>query len=308
MKISIVISAYNAEAYIEKCLNSILNQANQEVELIVVDDGSIDQTAEIVKAYQKQEDVEIRLIQQVNQGVQAARQVGMEACSGDYLLWMDSDDWLESQALSRLIQVVHKYPSDMICFNYQCVTCDGDVSSSLLHLEAVSDQTLIQCLLTGKLNGALWNKLIKKDFLIRNNITLPKNLYYGEDLASLVLISTFKPTVFVLNDVLYNYYLRPNSVSNSKQSAIYRLPESLNYVELLLSSSGEYTKELELFFYLHLYYYRVILETNSQVKQYFKSIWERKQISMIKNPLFYDFLMRLPLKQKLKWIIFFIRK
>lgn len=308
MKISIVISAYNAEAYIEKCLNSILNQANQELELIVVDDGSTDRTAEIVKTYQKQEEVEIKLIQQVNQGVQVARQVGMEASSGDYLLWMDSDDWLESKALYQLIQVVHKYPSDIICFNYQCVTCDGDVSSSLLHLKAVSDQTLIQCLLTGKLNGALWNKLIKKDFLIKNNIILPKNLCYGEDLASLVLISTFKPTVFVLNDVLYNYYLRPNSVSNSKQSAIYRLPESLNYVELLLSSSGEYTKELELFFYLHLYYYRVILETNSQVKQYFESIWQGKQISVIKNLLFYEFLVRLPLKQKLKYILFFIRK
>lgn len=308
MKISIVISAYNVEAYIEKCLNSILNQANQELELIVVDDGSTDRTAEIVKTYQKQEEVEIKLIQQVNQGVQVARQVGMEASSGDYLLWMDSDDWLESKALYQLIQVVHKYPSDIICFNYQCVTSDGDVSSSLLNLEIVNDKTFIHCLLTGKLNGALWNKLIKKDFLIKNNIILPKSLCYGEDLASLVLISTFKPTVFVLNDVLYNYYLRPNSVSNSKQSAIYRLPESLNYVELLLSSSGEYTKELELFFYLHLYYYRVILETNSQVKQYFKSIWQRKQISVIKNPLFYDFLMRLPLKQKLKWIISFIKK
>ena len=105
MKISIVISAYNAEAYIEKCLNSILNQANQELELIVVDDGSTDRTAEIVKTYQKQEEVEIKLIQQVNQGVQVARQVGMEASSGDYLLWMDSDDWLESKALSQLIQV-----------------------------------------------------------------------------------------------------------------------------------------------------------------------------------------------------------
>lgn len=308
MKISIVISAYNVEAYIEKCLNSILNQANQELELIVVDDGSTDRTAEIVKTYQKQEEVEIKLIQQVNQGVQVARQVGMEASSGDYLLWMDSDDWLESKALYQLIQVVHKYPSDIICFNYQCVTSDGDVSSSLLNLEAVNDNTFIHCLLTGKLNGALWNKLIKKDFLIKNNIILPKSLCYGEDLASLVLISTFKPTVFVLNDVLYNYYLRPNSVSNSKQSAIYRLPESLNYVELLLSSSGEYTKELELFFYLHLYYYRVILETNSQVKQYFKSIWQGKQISVIKNLLFYEFLVRLPLKQKLKYILFFIRK
>ena len=301
MKISIIIPAYNVADYITTCLDSIESQFYQEVEVIIVDDGSSDQTARVVKDYQQSHSLKLILLRQANQGVQVARQKGLEVASGDYVLWMDSDDWLNPNSLQRLNEIACQSTADLICFDYQFVRSDGQIRPSSLHLEELNNESLISCLLNGALNGALWNKLIKREFLMENQIVLPKDLRYGEDLASLFLIALSNPTVSVIRDILYNYYLRPSSVSNTKGTSIYTLSKSLNYVRKLLNAQPEYKQELDLFLYLHLYYYRVVIECDAQVRSYFKDEWKKQNISMKKNPLFYRFIMKLSLKEKIKF-------
>lgn len=302
MKVSIIIPAYNVADYITTCLDSIESQSYREVEVIIVDDGSTDQTAKVVQDYQQKHSLNITLLHQENQGVQVARQKGFEAASGDYVLWMDSDDWLEINALQRLSEKVDQCDVDLICFNYQFIRSDGQIRPAALHLEEVNQESLTTCLLNSSLNGSLWNKLIKREFLIKNQVLLPQDLYYGEDLASLFLIASLTPTVSVITEVLYNYYLRPSSVSNKKGTSIYTLPKSLYYIQNLLHAKRGYEQQLDLFLYLHLYYYRVVLESDSQVRSYFEEQWKKQNISMKKNPLFYRFIMRMPIKEKVKFL------
>lgn len=308
MKISIIIPAYNVADYITTCLDSIDSQSYREVEVIVVDDGSTDQTAHVIKEYKQKHTLNLTVLHQANQGVQVARQKGFEAAKGDYILWMDSDDWLEPNALQCLAEIARQTATDLICFNYQFIRSDGQIRPASLHLEDLNQESFIHCLLNGSLNGALWNKLIKREFLMKNRIILPKELCYGEDLASLILIASFNPTVSVTKNVLYNYYLRPSSVSNTKGTSIYTLPKSLSYVQKLLNAQPEYERELDLFLYLHLYYYRVVLEGDAQVRSYFKKEWKKQNISIKNNPLFYHFIMRLPLKEKVKFLKYLIAR
>lgn len=298
MKISIIISAYNVADYITTCLESIEFQSYHNIEVIIVDDGSSDGTAYVINEYKKKTTLDLIFVRQTNRGVQAARQKGFNVATGHYILWMDSDDWLEKNALESLVENIKQSQADLICFDFQFVRSDGRIRSSALRLEKLKKENLTSCLLTGILNGALWNKLIRREFLLKNQVMLPQSLRYGEDLASLILISTLNPSLSVINKVLYNYYLRPESTSNKKGSSIYTLPNSVSYVQKLLTLHPEYRNEINLFLYQHLYYYRVILEEDAHVRSYFKNEWKNQHIFIYKNPLFYRFIFRIPLKEK----------
>lgn len=306
MKISIIISAYNVANYITTCLESIELQSYNNLEVIIVDDGSTDRTAYVIDEYKKKTLLNLVFIRQKNHGVQDARQRGLNVATGDYILWMDSDDWLEKNTLEILVEDIKKSYADLICFDFRFVRDNGTIGSSALRLEKLKSSNLTSYLLIGLLNGALWNKLIKREFLLKNHVVLPQSLKYGEDLASLILIATLNPSVSVVNKILYNYYLRPESVSNKKGKSIYTLPNSVSYIEDLLASHDRYRDEMNLFMYLHLYYYRVILEEDKNVRSYFKHEWKSKNIFIYTNPLFYCFICRISWKEKLKALKYYL--
>ena len=116
MLFSIIVSVYNAEKYLTKCLNSIINQSFEDFEVILIDDGSTDSSSTIYEEFKI--DKRIRIIRKKNEGVSIARQIGVAAALGDYLVFVDSDDWLKKDCLLNFSKVIELYSPDVVCCNY----------------------------------------------------------------------------------------------------------------------------------------------------------------------------------------------
>ena len=113
--ISVIVPAYKTEKYIRQCVDSILNQTYKNLEIILVDDGSPDKCPEICDAYAKQDD-RIIVIHQDNAGVSAARNKALDICRGDYISFVDSDDWLEPETYDSVMQAIHQHNVDVVLF------------------------------------------------------------------------------------------------------------------------------------------------------------------------------------------------
>lgn len=123
MKISIIIPAYNVEAYIEKCINSVINQTYDDIEVIIINDGSTDNTAEIIEKYSKI-DNRIKIVNKYNSGVSDSRNVGIEMFTGDYVFFLDSDDWVEKDYIIKAVDVLEKNNIDIL-FNGWVIDTNG---------------------------------------------------------------------------------------------------------------------------------------------------------------------------------------
>ena len=113
--ISIIIPVYKVEPYLRNCLDSIVNQTNRNLEIILVDDGSPDKSGDICDAYAAA-DERIIVIHQNNQGVSAARNAGLDIAKGDYILFVDSDDWIEQETCEAVLDLALKNNADLVCF------------------------------------------------------------------------------------------------------------------------------------------------------------------------------------------------
>lgn len=158
--ISVIIPAYNAEQTIERCLNSILGGYYKEIEVIVVNDGSVDSTAHRISAI-AENDNRIKLINQENIGVAGARNTGLRNATGKYIAWCDSDDWVEPDWLESLHKHIVEYDADIAICRCQI---DGRASVNTGEVEIWDRDTAMKKFLEHKqLNGTLWNKLFRWD-------------------------------------------------------------------------------------------------------------------------------------------------
>ena len=116
-KISIIVPVYNAEKYLVECLNSLVEQTYKNIEIILIDDGSIDNSAKICDEYAKK-DERIKVVHQKNSGVSVARNNGLDMHTGDYVMFVDSDDWIELNTCEILINNIISNDKDILIYNY----------------------------------------------------------------------------------------------------------------------------------------------------------------------------------------------
>ena len=209
--VSILVPAYNVAQYLHKCLDSIVNQTYQQLQVVVVDDGSSDNSLSIVKDYAAKYPF-VEVYHQENAGVAAARNNLLSHVKGDYILFVDSDDWLELDMIEFLISKIEKYKVDV-------VTCGMVVNDTAVRKEYKQEcwnqEVAIQKFLFHKeLSGSLCNKLVKKSLL--HNIVFHCGISYGED--ALFCWQFFQN----INSLLYTdrqlYHYRMNQTSISHQS------------------------------------------------------------------------------------------
>lgn len=180
--ISIIIPVYNAEAYLNPCLNSIVNQTYSEIEIILIDDGSTDKSGEICDSYSLVNS-KVRVIHMANQGVSAARNIGIKQAKGKYIAFVDSDDWVEPNFIECLIYNMKKSNADLSIVDlvYEYSNEDEGQSTNISRLdvkEISSDGIWFELLYSSKIGGFLCNKLFKKQFITR---LLDESLHYCED-------------------------------------------------------------------------------------------------------------------------------
>ena len=209
-KVSIVIPAFNAEKDIKNCLNSVLKQNYQNIEIVVVDDGSTDNTYHIAKEYEK-----IIVLKNRKKGVSSARNYGIRHCTGEYITFVDADDLVAPTFISELVNLLTYYDCDCAAVAYTTDVHKWDRTYTKSVLLFNDDEK--HMLLTGVNNGAdgyVWNKIYKMSIIKKYSLLFDESITVGEDL--LFNNSYFKVShnLVFLNKTLYFYKLNSSSSVN----------------------------------------------------------------------------------------------
>ena len=208
-KISVVVPVYNCEKTLIRCINSILNQNFEDFELLIINDGSPDNSEEICLDFAKT-DKRIRYICRENGGLASVRNLGLKEARGEYLCFVDSDDYIETDALSFMYSSALKEECDIVLCGYfaengkevqrVCSNIKEEVNARLIELKAKN------------LIDPAWNKLYKISFLRETGVAFPDGEIYEDTYFNLKLLP-FKPKIFITDKCFYHYILNMGSIT-----------------------------------------------------------------------------------------------
>lgn len=214
MQVSIIVPVYNMEKYVVRCLHSLLNQLTTcNYEVIVVDDGSIDQSVALIKQY-FDNNPKLKVLKQSNQGVSLARYNGLKASKGDYIAFVDSDDYVEFDYVDKLYQSAILNQADIVCCDYYNEFNDIKFKSIFkLKAQVMSNLDGLRYVLHDfKVRSYLWNKLYKRSLFEKIEIV---HLKYFEDLSIMPQLFYYANKIVVINDCLYHYLQRDGSAMHA---------------------------------------------------------------------------------------------
>lgn len=204
-KVSVIVPIYNVEKYIEKCVTSIMNQTYSNIEIILVDDGSPDKSSIIIDNL-KQKDRRIVCIHKKNGGVSSARNVGLEVATGEYIMFVDGDDWIERDCISYFVGLIG---NNDIAFNKNQISDFNQKSSNNVSIR--SSEEMIEGIYTGKIDVAVWNKIYNRSFLTTNNIRFNEKIWFGEGMLFNINCLQFVEYVVLGEKGVYHQVSNPNS-------------------------------------------------------------------------------------------------
>lgn len=211
-KISVIVPVYNVEKYLIRCLDSILNQTFKDIELILVNDGSKDHSLLICQEYATT-DNRITVIDQKNQGSSVARNKGLEIAKGDYIIHIDSDDWLELNMLELLYNKAVESDADIVACNICQDDGNGNVHSNLYSYSIEKEEHLH--LISG-INVAVWNKLVRHSLYTDNDIKFISGITMCEDLVVTTRLRYHSKKTVIIPEILYHYFDAPReSICNT---------------------------------------------------------------------------------------------
>lgn len=211
--VSIIIPVYNVDKYLDECLNSILNQTYKNLQLIIIDDGSTDNSTKIIEIYEKKFSNMIFLRQQ-NKGVSVARNLGIQYITGDYVLFIDSDDFLEAHMIEKMVRKIKDENSDIAICGYKTYFGENMRENKCVNLQVEKNKRytnidVINMMLEYKIRGFLWNKLFSRK-LINSNFKFDEGRYIEDWYPVFESIYCSKEISFIV-EPLYNYRQRSES-------------------------------------------------------------------------------------------------
>ena len=239
--ISVIVPIYGVEKYLEQCLDSILNQTYRQLEIILVDDGSPDRCGEICDRYASQ-DSRIQVIHQTNQGLSAARNAGMDIATGEYISFIDSDDYIDSHFYEKMEQGFQDYPEAPIitCLAYQ--NEEGYITpythKNTNQPEFHSTLTFCEDCILGKMSVVVWNKLFRSELLKSIRFRVGHNFedsLFMHDLSPILKI--YPGEVVTIPHYLYYYRIRQGSICHGNEPSLIGKLKSLR--EILIESKKE---------------------------------------------------------------------
>lgn len=295
MKYSIIIPVYNVEEYLDRCLKSILNQTYSNYEVIIVNDGSPDNSDNIIKSYEK-EDKRFKGYKKVNGGLSDARNYGLKYATGDYLIFIDADDYIENNYLEKVNDVLEKNKDiDVLKFKIKLV----DEGENLIRMENGLNKegvTSFEELVKLEFLEPAWSYVYKLSFWKENNFTYLKGMIHEDfGLTPEILMKANK--IYYLNSYLYNYVQRNGSImsSNNKEKLHKKAYDMLYQYDRLIKIN--YNKDTKV--YKSFLANALISKTNTldkeEQKKYKEELRKRKVI---------DNLIDDTLKRKIKKIIY----
>lgn len=207
IKVSVIIPVYNVETYISKCISSVIEQNYKNIEIILIDDGSQDSSGKILDEYEKKDD-RITVIHQKNKGVSAARNRGLELASGDYVVFVDGDDWVDSDYVSYFVELLQNHECE-IGMNVNNYTAISNRSNENTYI--ISSEKAMEWLYLDKIFVAVWNKIYDMQFLKRNKIKFDEKIWFGEGMLFNIDCLQFADNVAIGEKCVYHQISNPGS-------------------------------------------------------------------------------------------------
>lgn len=215
IKISVVVPVYNVEKYIGQCLDSLVTQTLKEIEIICINDGSKDYSLKILREYEAK-DSRIRVIDKQNEGISAARNQGISLANGEYISFIDSDDWVDKNYLAELYSAAKKYNSDIACSSIIRVTGNRKRNKLIYTKEEFSrDSDKKNELTNAPIYSYVWNKIYKRDKLVASNVKFPVGRVY-EDVIWCIKAIYYLDGVVTVPGSVYYYRKNPTSIMSTK--------------------------------------------------------------------------------------------
>ena len=247
-KVSVIVPVYNSEKYIKKCLDSLINQSLKDIEIILIDDGSTDNSLEIIKKYSNKYP-NIKYKTKENEGQAVARNVGIDMATGEFISFVDSDDYIDTSMLENLYLNSLKNNSDIVICNYFEEYENKKIPRDSLYINADTIQKRYILCVAGPCSKIIKTKLFKE----KNIRFLENNIY--EDLAIIPTLALYTNKISYYNEPLYHYVIRENSTM--QQIKYNKKLESIFTVMEYLSSQFEgygFDQEIEFIYINHLLY------------------------------------------------------
>ncbi len=231
MKTSFIIPVYNAEKTLSYCLDSILNQTDQDFEIILVNDGSVDKSQEIIERYKKKYPNKIKAYTQKNSGIATTRNNGIKYSSGKYLFFIDNDDYIDPDYVETFVNEIEERKCDVVIGGYRRVTEEGKI----LYLKQPIDSPWSKYMFITP-----WGRVYRKDALVKNNISF-LNLNIGEDVG-LNINANLKLKVETIPYTGYNWVDKKTSTSNTLHKG---MKKNVDFIPLL-EKIKEYSKSTKI--------------------------------------------------------------
>ncbi len=231
-KVSVIVPIYQVEKYLDRSIQSIQNQELRDIQIILVDDGSTDRCPSICDEYAKEDD-RILVIHKENGGLSSARNAGMCSACGDYVFFVDSDDWIEPETLRELVQKIEKTGADFVRFRPMTANWPGKQDGSLVDFgtekclkAGIYDRKMIEETILPRLFAtpqlqlgvivSAWRSLYRRDFLISNNLFFKEDIRYSEDtIFSANVVMNTNQFIYLDGARYYHYFYNPDSITKS---------------------------------------------------------------------------------------------
>lgn len=222
--VSIVVPVYNVERYLDKCLSSLINQTYQNTEIIIVNDGSTDNSAQVIDKY-KLIDRRISVISQPNGGLASARNAGVRIAQGDYIMHIDSDDYLDADSINDLVTTAIKNFSDIVISGYKLVDYEYNEYDyrTARFGGTITGYDALTKMLDHEIGGEVWTKLYKRDLYVVNKIVQDEEYSQVEDTMLNFQMFSYAKKVTACNKFTVYHVLRRGSYSDSSKTLEFRL-------------------------------------------------------------------------------------
>ena len=226
-KISVIIPVYNAEKYLERCIDSILAQTFTDFELLLIDDGSKDKSGEICDEYARK-DKRVKVFHKANEGISATREFGILHGGGNFIQFVDSDDWIEKTCLEDNLSLAEKSNADIIINDYYIDVKD----KSILRCQKYNGN-LIEDIFNGNVFGALWNKFFRADTIKSSGVGFIHNLSFCEDIVFLCELLKSAPNLNIVVNVKAYYHYQSNTASLTRRCTLRSVQSEEKYINVI---------------------------------------------------------------------------
>lgn len=257
-KVSVIIPVYNSEKYIERCIKSVLNQTFQEFELILINDGSKDNSQKILELYKEKYADKIILVSQENMGVAKTRNKAIKIANGQYIMFIDNDDYIDNGYIETHIKKIEETNADIVMSGYRRVNIDKKI---------LFKQKLLNTNWSKYIVLAPWAKVYKREFLIKHNVEF-LDYAIGEDVYFNLVAFAKSPKIEIIDYIGYNWFFNTKSVSNTSQRGLSKEIDIRVLLDKILVEYNEKDELIEYYFVRYFIWYMLFSGRKSSSKKF----------------------------------------